>query len=60
VRPNWDGGNPKPQSPLNQKGLADQTGKPKPAYAAVKRMFDEVDPLQRTTAAGAGQRAVSR
>jgi hypothetical protein len=26
-------------------------GKPKPAYAAVKRMFDEVDPLQRSTAA---------
>jgi beta-glucuronidase len=46
VRPDWDGGNPKPQSPLNQKGLSDQSGKPKPAYAAVKRMFDEIDPLQ--------------
>ena len=46
VRPEWDGGNPKPMSPLNQKGLLDQFGKPKPAYAAVKRMFDEVDPLQ--------------
>ena len=23
VRPDWDGGNPKPQPPLNQKGLAD-------------------------------------
>jgi beta-glucuronidase len=51
VRPDWDGGNPKPMSPLNQKGLADETGKPKPAYAAVKRMFDEVDPLQRPTSA---------
>jgi beta-glucuronidase len=51
VRPDWDGGNPKPMSPLNQKGVADETGKPKPAYAAVKRMFDEVDPLQRTSAA---------
>jgi beta-glucuronidase len=48
VRPDWDGGNPKPMSPLNQKGLADETGKPKPAYTAVKRMFDEVDPLQRS------------
>jgi beta-glucuronidase len=48
VRPEWDGGNPKPASPLNQKGLLDQFGKPKPAYAAVKRMFDEVDGLQRT------------
>ncbi|HEX6712805.1 MAG TPA: glycoside hydrolase family 2 TIM barrel-domain containing protein [Thermoleophilaceae bacterium] len=51
VRPEWDGGNPKPASPLNQKGLLDQFGKPKPAYAAVKRMFDEVDPLQRTAPA---------
>jgi beta-galactosidase/beta-glucuronidase len=50
VRPEWDGGNPKPASPLNQKGLLDQFGKPKPAYAAVKRMFDEVDPLQRSSA----------
>ena len=47
VRPDWDGGNPKPMSPLNQKGLSDEAGKPKPSYAAVKRMFDEVDALQR-------------
>ena len=46
VRPEWDGGNPKPASPLNQKGIMEPTGKPKPAFAAVKRMFDEVDPLQ--------------
>jgi len=53
VRPEWDGGNPKPASPLNQKGIMDPTGKPKPAFAAVKRMFDEVDPLQgAATAAG--------
>jgi beta-glucuronidase len=50
VRPEWDGGNPKPMSPLNQKGIADEFSKPKPAYAAVKRMFDEVDPLQRSGA----------
>jgi hypothetical protein len=29
----------------------DPTGKPKPAFAAVKRMFDEVDPLQGAVAA---------
>ena len=51
VRPDWDGGNPKPMSPLNQKGIADQFGNPKPAYAAVKRMIDEVDPLERAPAA---------
>jgi beta-glucuronidase len=48
VRPNWDGGNPKPQSPLNQKGLMDPAGKRKPAFTAVARMFHEVAP------AGAG------
>ena len=51
VRPEWDGGNPKPMSPLNQKGLMDQFGKPKPAYAAATRMFAEVDPLERATPA---------
>jgi len=41
VRPDWDGGNPKPQSPLNQKGLEDETGKPKPAFAAAARIFHD-------------------
>lgn len=51
VRPDWDGGNPKPQSPLNQKGILDQFGRPKPAFFAAKRMFSEVVPLERATAA---------
>jgi beta-glucuronidase len=50
VRPDWDGGNPKPESPLNQKGLIDDEGHPKPAYLAAKRMFDEIDPLQQPAA----------
>jgi beta-glucuronidase len=50
VRPNWDGGNPKPDSPWNQKGLMDQFGHPKPAFAAAQRMIAEVSPLQRSTA----------
>ena len=41
VRPDWDGGNPKPASPLNQKGLEDETGKPKPAYLAAARIFHD-------------------
>jgi beta-glucuronidase len=53
VRPEWDGGNPKPMSPLNQKGLMDQFGKPKPAYTAAARMFAEVDAIERTTSASA-------
>jgi beta-glucuronidase len=59
VRPNWDGGNPKPQSPLNQKGLMDQSGNPKPAYAAAARMFAEVDPLQQP-ASTSSQRGARR
>ena len=51
VRPLWDGGNPKPFYPLNQKGLMDQFGNPKPALAAVQRMFANVDPLQQPAAA---------
>jgi beta-glucuronidase len=49
VRPDWDGGNPKPHSPLNQKGLADQFGKPKPAYAAVARILHDT-PVMATSA----------
>jgi beta-glucuronidase len=56
VRPRWDGGNPKPMSPLNQKGLTDQFGKPKAAFGAVERMFAEVDPLQRPGAQPATKR----
>jgi beta-glucuronidase len=51
VRPDWDGGNPKPRSPLNQKGLMDELGNPKLSYAAVGRMFREVDPLEQPAAA---------
>jgi beta-glucuronidase len=51
VKPDWDGGNPKPLSPLNQKGLMDQFGTAKPSYTAVKRMFGEIDPIEGATAA---------
>jgi beta-glucuronidase len=45
VRPQWDGGNPKPQSPLNQKGLLDPAGNPKPAFTAATRLFRHTQPL---------------
>jgi beta-glucuronidase len=51
VRPDWDGGNPKPQSPLNQKGMMDQNGNPKPAYLAAQRIFKDTVPM-----AGVAQR----
>jgi beta-glucuronidase len=39
VKPGYDGGNPQPQSPYNQKGLVDAAGAPKPAFETVKRLF---------------------
>jgi beta-glucuronidase len=42
VKPSYDGGNPKPDPPLNEKGLVDLTGARKPAFETVRRMFQAV------------------
>ena len=39
VRPYWDGGNPRPQSPIHQKGLVTLDGVRKPAFADVQAAF---------------------
>ena len=39
VRPAWDGGNPRPNSPIHQKGLVAFDGSRKPAYADIARLF---------------------
>ena len=39
VRPDWDGGNPRPQSPIHQKGLVTLDGVRKPAFADVQAAF---------------------
>lgn len=39
VRPSWDGGNPRPQSPIHQKGLIAFDGTKKPAWADVQRIY---------------------
>ncbi|MEA2291876.1 MAG: beta-glucuronidase, partial [Solirubrobacteraceae bacterium] len=39
IRPGWDGGNPRPQSPLHQKGLISYGGAKKPAWFDVQRIF---------------------
>jgi beta-glucuronidase len=41
VKPGYDGGNPQPSPPLNQKGLVDSNGVRKPAFDTVKRLFAE-------------------
>jgi len=39
VRPNWDGGNPRPNSPVHEKGLLRFDGSKKPAWFDVQRLF---------------------
>jgi beta-glucuronidase len=39
VRPNWDGGNPHPDSPIHEKGLLRFDGSKKPAWFDVERLF---------------------
>ena len=39
VRPSWDGGNPRPNPPVHQKGVIDYDGHRKPAYADLQRLF---------------------
>jgi beta-glucuronidase len=39
VRPNWDGGNPHPDSPIHAKGLLTFAGLKKPAWYDVQRLY---------------------
>jgi beta-glucuronidase len=45
VRPGWEGGNPTPEPPYNQKGLVDQHGRRKPAFGPTARAYRKVRPL---------------
>ncbi len=45
VRPDWEGGNPAPRPPWNQKGLADARGNKKPAFKAVAKLYRTVPPV---------------
>jgi beta-glucuronidase len=47
VRPAWSGGNPQPDSPWLRKGLVDQNGHKKPAYAPTQRSYRRAKPLVR-------------
>jgi beta-glucuronidase len=47
VRPNWNGGNPLPDSPWLRKGLVDQNGNRKPAYEPTSRTYKRARPLVR-------------
>jgi beta-glucuronidase len=45
VRPGWEGGDPRPQSPVFQKGLVTYDGVKKPAWADVQRSFTQTRQL---------------
>jgi beta-glucuronidase len=45
VRPNWDGGNPHPNSPIHEKGLLRFDGSKKPAWFDVQRIFAATNQL---------------
>jgi beta-glucuronidase len=45
VRPNWDGGNPRPNPPIHEKGLLRFDGSKKPAWFDVQRIFVATDQL---------------
>ena len=47
VRPNWDGGNPRPNSPIHEKGLLRFDGTKKPAWFDVQRLFAAIPQLGR-------------
>jgi beta-glucuronidase len=47
VRPQWAGGNPQPDPPWLRKGLVDEQGRHKPAWAPTRRTFRRARPLVR-------------
>jgi beta-glucuronidase len=46
VKPGWIGGNPMPNPPVNHKGLVEDSGNPKPAFAAVSERFRRTGPFR--------------
>jgi hypothetical protein len=47
VRPDWEGGNPRPEPPWNQKGLTDQFGRKKPAFATTASLYKATPAIAR-------------
>ena len=45
MRPNWDGGNPRPDPPIHEKGLLRFDGTKKPAWFDIQRQFAPMNQL---------------
>jgi beta-glucuronidase len=46
VKPGWIGGNPKPNPPVNHKGLVEDSGRLKPAFATVAERYRRTGPFR--------------
>jgi beta-glucuronidase len=55
VRPEWDGGNPRPQPPIHQKAVITFDGVRKPGFGDLQRGFQAVDQYPGQPAAGAAR-----
>ena len=47
VRPEWEGGNPRPQPPIHQKGVVAFDGTRKPGYTELQRHLPGDGPISR-------------
>jgi beta-glucuronidase len=47
VKPNYDGGNPRPNPPVNYKGLVDDSGRRKPGFSIVQQELQALKANQR-------------
>jgi beta-glucuronidase len=56
VRPEWDGGNPRPQPPIHQKAVIDFQGNRKPGFADLQRHYLATDQYPGQPAAGSSRR----
>jgi beta-glucuronidase len=64
VRPEWDGGNPRPQPPIHQKAVISYDGVRKPAFGDLQRIYSSTDqypgdgpppaPVRRSRGRGSG------
>jgi beta-glucuronidase len=46
VKPGWAGGNPLPHPPVNEKGLVNDAGQHKPAFAVVEEIYHRTGPFR--------------
>ncbi len=46
VKPGWEGGNPLPHPPVNEKGLVSDGGTPKPAFGVVQGIYRRTGPYR--------------